>query len=53
MIIFSFIIAFSIQKMSQAFAIVSKIEKITRVIVASTFLMVGLYYTQYLIKFII
>ena len=52
-IIFSFLIAFSMQRVGQAFSMVQKIEKITRVIVASTFLMVGLYYTQYLIKFII
>ena len=51
-IIFSFIIAFSMQKMSRAFAIVSKVEKVTRVVVASTFILVGLYYTQYLVKFL-
>lgn len=51
-IVFSFIIAFSMQKMSQAFAIVSKVEKVTRVVVASTFVLVGLYYTQYLVKFL-
>jgi len=51
-IIFSFIIAFSMQKMSQAFAIVSKVEKVTRIVVASTFILVGLYYTQYLVKFL-
>ena len=50
-IIFSFIIAFSMQKMSQAFAIVSKVEKVMRILVASTFIIVGLYYTQYLIKY--
>ncbi|MFH1601655.1 MAG: aromatic aminobenezylarsenical efflux permease ArsG family transporter [Candidatus Shapirobacteria bacterium] len=52
-IVFSFIIAFSMQKMSQAFAIVSKVEKATRIVVASTFILVGLYYTQYLIKYLI
>lgn len=51
-IIFSFIIAFSMQKMSQAFAIVSKVEKVTRIVVASTFILVGLYYTQYLVRFL-
>jgi len=50
-IIFSFIIAFSMQKMSQAFAIVSKVEKVMRILVASTFIVVGVYYTQYLIKY--
>ena len=52
-IIFSFIIAFSMQKMSQAFAIVSKVEKVARIVVASIFILVGLYYTQYLVKFLI
>lgn len=51
-IIFSFIIAFSIQKMSQAFAVVSKVEKISRIVVASTFILVGLYYLQFLATFI-
>jgi len=52
-IIFSFIIAFSMQKMSRAFALVSKIEKVTRIVVSATFVIVGLYYTQYLIKYLI
>lgn len=51
-IVFSFIIAFSMQKMSQAFAIVSKVEKVTRIIVASTFLLVGTYYLQFLVKYL-
>jgi len=49
-IIFSFIIAFSVQKMSRAFAVVSKAEKVTRFIVASTFVLVGIYYLQFLVK---
>lgn len=52
-IFFSFIIAFSIKKMSKAFTVVSKIEKITRFIVASTFIIVGIYYLQYLLSYII
>jgi cytochrome c-type biogenesis protein len=51
-IVFSSIIAFSIQKMSQAFAIVSKVEKVIRIVVASTFILVGLYYLQFLVKYI-
>lgn len=51
-IIFSFIIAFSMQKMSQAFAVVSKIEKIMRVLVALIFMAVGIYYTKYLITYL-
>jgi len=51
-IIFSFIIAFGVQKMSRAFAIVSKIEKITRYVVASTFTIVGVYYFRYLLIYL-
>lgn len=52
-IIFSFLIAFSMQKVSQAFRIVQKIEKVMRYLVASVFMLSGLYYTQYLIKYLI
>lgn len=51
-IIFSFIIAFSIQKMSHALAIVTQVEKITRIVVASIFILVGLYYLQFLVKYL-
>ena len=51
-IIFSFIIAFSVQKMSQAFTVVSKIEKITRYAVSSVFVAVGIYYTKYLVLYL-
>lgn len=51
-IVFSFLIAYSMQKMSQAFVIVSKVEKITRIVVASTFMAVGIYYLQYLILYL-
>ena len=49
-IIFSFLIAFSMQKVSRAFQVVQKIEKIMRYTVAIVFLGAGIYYTQYLIK---
>jgi len=52
-IIFSFLIAFSMQKMSHAFAVVTKVEKVTRFIVASTFTLVGIYYTRYLVMYLI
>lgn len=52
-VIFSFIIAFSIQKMSRAFAIVAKVERVTRIIVSAIFLLVGLYYSQYLAKYLL
>ncbi len=52
-ILFSFLIAFSIKKMSKAFTIVSKIEKITRYVVSSTFIIVGIYYTRILVLYFI
>lgn len=52
-IVFSFLIAFSIQKVSKAFQIVQKIEKLLRYGVAIIFLGVGVYYTQFLVKYLI
>jgi len=52
-IFFSFIIAFSMRKMGQAFAVVAKIEKITRYLVSITFIAVGIYYTRYLIIYLL
>ncbi len=52
-IIFSFLIAFSMQKVSKAFQIVQKVEKVMRYLVASIFLITGIYYLQYLIKYLI
>lgn len=52
-IIFSFLIAFSIQKLSRAFQVVQKIEKVMRYMVASVFLIAGVYYLQYLVKYLI
>ena len=51
-IIFSFLIAFSIKKISQAFSFVSKVEKIIRHIVSVIFILVGIYYLQYLVIYI-
>lgn len=51
-IIFSFLIAFSMKKMGQFFAIVEKVEKFTRVIVAIVFMLVGIYYLRYLISYL-
>ena len=50
-IVFSFLIAFSVGKMTKAFSIVSKIEKVSRFVIASTFIVVGIYYLQYLLSF--
>lgn len=52
-IVFSFLIAFSMQKVSKAFQIVQKVEKVMRYAVASVFLISGVYYLQYLIKYLI
>lgn len=52
-VIFSFLIAFSMQKVSKAFQVVQKIEKVTRYVVASIFIIAGIYYTQNLINFLI
>lgn len=50
-IVFAFLIAFSIRKMSHAFAIVTKVEKVARFVVATIFILVGLYYLQFLVKY--
>ncbi|MFA7170635.1 MAG: aromatic aminobenezylarsenical efflux permease ArsG family transporter [Candidatus Paceibacterota bacterium] len=52
-IIFSFLIAFAMQKVGQAFQIMQKIEKIMRYGVAVIFIGVGVYYTQYLVEYLI
>ncbi|MBL7159737.1 sulfite exporter TauE/SafE family protein [Candidatus Microgenomates bacterium] len=52
-IVFSFLIAFSMQKVGQAFSVVQKIEKISRKVVASVFLLTGIYYLQFLVKFLL
>lgn len=52
-ILFSFLIALSVKKMSKAFAVVGKVEKVIRYIVALTFIIVGIYYTRFLILYFI
>lgn len=52
-IIFSFLIAYSMKTVSKAFQSVQKVEKWLRYGVATIFILTGLYYTQYLIKFLI
>jgi cytochrome c biogenesis protein CcdA len=49
-IIFGFVIAFSFQRMTRAFALVSKVEKFIRYAVAVTFIGVGVYYCRYLVE---
>lgn len=52
-IIFSLIIAYGIKHINSAFSIVSRIEKVTRYIVASIFIITGIYYSQFLFQFIL
>jgi len=51
-IIFAFLLAFSIKKVGHAFSVVQRIEKAVRYIVALVFVIIGIYYLQYLIKFL-
>ncbi len=50
-IIFSILIAFSMQAVGKAFQVIQKIERWLRYGVASVFIITGIYYTQYLIKY--
>jgi cytochrome c biogenesis protein CcdA len=52
-IIFAVLIAFSMQAVGKTFNIIQKIEKWLRYGVATIFILTGIYYLQYLIKFII
>jgi len=52
-IIFAFLIAFSMNTVGKAFQSVQKIEKYVRYGVASIFILAGVYYLQFLIKYII
>jgi cytochrome c biogenesis protein CcdA len=52
-IVFSFLIAFSMQAVGKAFHAVQKIEKWLRYGVASIFILTGLYYTQYAIQYML
>jgi len=52
-IIFSFLIAYSVKTVSKAFRSVQKVEKWLRYGVAGIFILTGLYYIQFLIRFIL
>ena len=52
-IIFSFVLAFSVGKVSRIFNALQKIEKIMRYAIASVFILAGLYYLQFLIKYLL
>lgn len=50
-ILFAFLLAFSVKKVGKAYNIMGKIEKIMRYGVATIFLLTGFYYLQYLVKY--
>lgn len=52
-IIFSFLIAFSAQKMNKLFGIIQRGEKTIRYMIASIFIIVGVYYLQFLVEYLI
>lgn len=52
-IAFSFILAFSVGKISKIYNVMGKIEKVMRYVVATVFLLAGIYYLQYLVKYLI
>jgi len=51
-ILFSFLLAFSLQKVSRAFQAAQKLEKVMRYGVALIFIGAGIYYTQFLIQYL-
>lgn len=52
-IIFSFLLAFSLGKVGKIFNVMQKVEKVMRYAIASVFIISGLYYTRYLINYFI
>lgn len=51
-IVFAFVIAYSMQKVGQLFNAMQRVEKFGRIAVAFIFLSIGLYYFRYLIEYI-
>ena len=52
-VLFSFILAFGVEKVGKIYNAMSKIEKVMRYGVATIFLLAGIYYLQFLIKYLI
>jgi len=50
-ILFSFLIAISLEKVSRVFKVIQKTEKVMRYLVASIFMLSGFYYFYFLIKY--
>jgi len=51
-IIFSLLIAFSLKKIGIVFEITTKVERISRIVIALIFTLVGVYYLQYSVSFL-
>lgn len=51
-IIFSIVLAFSVEKVGKMYNAIGKIEKVMRYSVATIFFITGIYYLQYLVKYI-
>lgn len=51
-IIFSFILAFGVGKLGRMYNAMTRIEKVMRYSVATIFLLVGIYYLQFLVKYL-
>ncbi len=52
-IVFSFVLAFSLGQVGKVFNAVQKVEKVMRYAIASVFLATGLYYMQFLVRYLI
>lgn len=52
-IVFALLLAFSMQKMSKVFNRVKDIEVVIRKVIGGVFVLVGVYYLQYLVKYLI
>ncbi len=52
-IIFSFILAYGVEKLSKMYNAMTKIEKVMRYSVAAIFLLAGIYYLQFLVEYLI
>ncbi len=52
-IIFSILLAFSVEKVGKMYNAMGKIEKVMRYSVATIFLLAGIYYLQFLVKYVI
>ncbi|MNG27869.1 hypothetical protein D3C84_1130430 [compost metagenome] len=51
-LVFAFIIAFSIEKLGRYFKAITKIEKVMRIVAGLTFIITGLYYLNIYFKII-